>query len=141
MRMLGYAYLGTMFAFIFLPVVVLVLFSFQSSRLPVPPFGAAGLTQSKYLKSAGYCAVPSLAMTCRRGAAAGCCCADASPTIADANASPAMRRLRMLACLGIGFRTGLVVATDSSDHTTMEMRGDKSKLNVGHDAMQHRNAA
>ena len=43
MRMLGYAYLGTMFAFIFLPVVVLVLFSFQSSRLPVPPFDGPSL--------------------------------------------------------------------------------------------------
>ena len=38
MRALGYAYLGAIFAFIFLPVVVLVLFSFQAGRLPVPPF-------------------------------------------------------------------------------------------------------
>lgn len=38
MRTLGYTYLVATFAFIFLPVVVLVLFSFQSSRLPVPPF-------------------------------------------------------------------------------------------------------
>lgn len=38
MRILGYIYLFTIFAFIFLPVIVLVLFSFQDSRLPVPPF-------------------------------------------------------------------------------------------------------
>jgi spermidine/putrescine transport system permease protein len=38
MRALGYIYLFAVFAFIFLPVIVLVLFSFQDSRLPVPPF-------------------------------------------------------------------------------------------------------
>ena len=43
MRMLGYTYLCVMFAFIFLPVIVLVLFSFQSSRLPVPPFDGPSL--------------------------------------------------------------------------------------------------
>jgi spermidine/putrescine transport system permease protein len=36
--MLGWAYMAAIFIFIFLPVVVLVLFSFQESRLPVPPF-------------------------------------------------------------------------------------------------------
>lgn len=38
MRILGYIYLLALYVFIFLPVVVLVLFSFQDSRLPVPPF-------------------------------------------------------------------------------------------------------
>lgn len=38
MRLLGWAYMAAIFVFIFLPVVVLVLFSFQDSRLPVPPF-------------------------------------------------------------------------------------------------------
>ncbi len=38
MRALGWAYMTAIFIFIFLPVVVLVLFSFQDSRLPVPPF-------------------------------------------------------------------------------------------------------
>lgn len=38
MRLLGWAYMVAIFVFIFLPVVVLVLFSFQDSRLPVPPF-------------------------------------------------------------------------------------------------------
>lgn len=38
MRLLGWLYIGAIFAFIFLPVIVLVLFSFQDSRLPVPPF-------------------------------------------------------------------------------------------------------
>ncbi|MEM7547444.1 MAG: ABC transporter permease [Pseudomonadota bacterium] len=38
MRVLGWIYLGALFGFIFLPVATLVLFSFQESRLPVPPF-------------------------------------------------------------------------------------------------------
>ncbi len=38
MRILSWAYLAAIFVFIFLPVVVLVLFSFQDSRLPIPPF-------------------------------------------------------------------------------------------------------
>lgn len=38
MRILGWLYMAAVFAFIFLPVIVLVLFSFQESRLPVPPF-------------------------------------------------------------------------------------------------------
>lgn len=38
MRGLGWVYLTAVFVFIYLPVVVLVLFSFQDSRLPVPPF-------------------------------------------------------------------------------------------------------
>ena len=43
MRALGYIYLIAIFAFIFLPVVVLVLFSFQAGRLPVPPFDGPSL--------------------------------------------------------------------------------------------------
>jgi spermidine/putrescine transport system permease protein len=43
MRVLSYAYLVAIFAFIFLPVVVLVLFSFQAGRLPVPPFDGPSL--------------------------------------------------------------------------------------------------
>lgn len=38
MRALSWAYMALLFAFILLPVLVLVVFSFQSSRLPVPPF-------------------------------------------------------------------------------------------------------
>ncbi|WP_138466524.1 ABC transporter permease [Poseidonocella sp. HB161398] len=38
MRILSWAYLALMFAFILLPVAVLVVFSFQDGRLPVPPF-------------------------------------------------------------------------------------------------------
>lgn len=38
MRILVWFYLALIFGFIFLPVVVLVLFSFQDSRLPIPPF-------------------------------------------------------------------------------------------------------
>ncbi|MFD1795588.1 ABC transporter permease [Paracoccus aurantiacus] len=38
MRVLAWAYLLAMFGFILLPVVVLIVFSFQDSRLPVPPF-------------------------------------------------------------------------------------------------------
>lgn len=43
MRALGWVYLALMFGFIFLPVAVLVLFSFQESRLPVPPFNGPSL--------------------------------------------------------------------------------------------------
>ncbi|PZQ96959.1 MAG: ABC transporter permease [Cereibacter sphaeroides] len=38
MRLLAWVYLIAMFAFILMPVVVLVVFSFQDGRLPVPPF-------------------------------------------------------------------------------------------------------
>lgn len=38
MRALVWVYLAAGYAFIFLPVVVLVVFSFQDGRLPVPPF-------------------------------------------------------------------------------------------------------
>lgn len=37
-RVLPWIYLGLAFGFIYLPVAVLVLFSFQDGRLPVPPF-------------------------------------------------------------------------------------------------------
>jgi spermidine/putrescine transport system permease protein len=43
MRALSWIYLAAIFTFIFLPVVVLVLFSFQDSRLPVPPFNGPSL--------------------------------------------------------------------------------------------------
>ena len=43
-RLLSWAYLGTLYGFIFLPVGVLVLFSFQDGRLPVPPFKGPTLT-------------------------------------------------------------------------------------------------
>jgi spermidine/putrescine transport system permease protein len=38
MRVAGWIYLALGYAFIFLPVAVLVVFSFQDGRLPVPPF-------------------------------------------------------------------------------------------------------
>ena len=38
MKLLGWVYLALGYAFVFLPVVVLVVFSFQDGRLPVPPF-------------------------------------------------------------------------------------------------------
>ena len=38
MKTAGWLYLTALYAFIFLPVAVLVLFSFQDGRLPVPPF-------------------------------------------------------------------------------------------------------
>lgn len=38
MRALIWAYMAAAYAFIFLPVAVLVVFSFQDGRLPVPPF-------------------------------------------------------------------------------------------------------
>lgn len=37
------AYVGLIYGFIFLPVAVLVLFSFQESRLPIPPFNGPSL--------------------------------------------------------------------------------------------------
>ncbi len=43
---LSAAYLGVLYAFIFLPVAVLVLFSFQDGRLPIPPL--KGLTLKWY---------------------------------------------------------------------------------------------
>jgi spermidine/putrescine transport system permease protein len=43
MRALAWVYLALMFGFIFLPVGVLVLFSFQDGRLPVPPFNGPSL--------------------------------------------------------------------------------------------------
>lgn len=47
-RFLSWAYLAALFAFILLPVVVLVVFSFQDGRLPVPPFN--GVTFEWYAK-------------------------------------------------------------------------------------------
>ena len=38
MRVLSWLYLALAYAFVFLPVAVLVVFSFQDGRLPVPPF-------------------------------------------------------------------------------------------------------
>lgn len=38
MKILSWIYLAAAYAFVFLPVVVLVVFSFQDGRLPVPPF-------------------------------------------------------------------------------------------------------
>ena len=35
------AYVLLIYGFIFLPVVVLVLFSLQASRIPIPPFNGA----------------------------------------------------------------------------------------------------
>lgn len=43
MRHLAWLYLALAYGFIFLPVAVLVLFSFQGSRLPVPPFNGPTL--------------------------------------------------------------------------------------------------
>jgi len=43
MRALSWAYLAAAYAFVFLPVAVLVVFSFQDGRLPVPPFKGATL--------------------------------------------------------------------------------------------------
>jgi spermidine/putrescine transport system permease protein len=42
-RALPFAYLGVAYAFIYLPVAVLVLFSFQGGTLPVPPFDGPSL--------------------------------------------------------------------------------------------------
>lgn len=38
MRVLSWIYLALAYAFVFLPIAVLVAFSFQDGRLPVPPF-------------------------------------------------------------------------------------------------------
>ena len=43
MRVLSWLYLVVIFAFILLPVVTLLVFSFQDGRLPVPPFKGATL--------------------------------------------------------------------------------------------------
>lgn len=43
MRLLPFAYLALAFMFIYLPVGALVLFSFQSGSLPVPPFDGPSL--------------------------------------------------------------------------------------------------
>ncbi len=43
MRALSWTYLALAYAFIFLPVAVLVAFSFQGGRLPVPPFQGLSL--------------------------------------------------------------------------------------------------
>jgi spermidine/putrescine transport system permease protein len=43
MRAASWAYLALAYAFIFLPVAVLVAFSFQDGRLPVPPFQGLSL--------------------------------------------------------------------------------------------------
>lgn len=43
MRALIWAYMAAAYAFIFLPVVVLVVFSFQDGRLPVPPLQGVSL--------------------------------------------------------------------------------------------------
>ena len=43
MRVMSWAYLALAFTFILLPVAVLVVFSFQDGRLPVPPFQGASL--------------------------------------------------------------------------------------------------
>lgn len=51
MRVLSWAYLAVAYAFVFLPVAVLVAFSFQDGRLPVPPF--QGVTLSWYAKVLG----------------------------------------------------------------------------------------
>ena len=40
---LSWLYLVAIYGFIFLPVAVLVLFSFQDGRLPVPPFNGFSL--------------------------------------------------------------------------------------------------
>lgn len=41
LRPISWLYLSSAYVFIFLPVVVLVVFSFQDGRLPVPPFKGA----------------------------------------------------------------------------------------------------
>jgi len=51
MRVLSWLYLAVAYAFVFLPVAVLVAFSFQDGRLPVPPF--RGLTLEWYAKVLG----------------------------------------------------------------------------------------
>ncbi len=49
--MLSWVYLAAAYVFVFLPVVVLVAFSFQDGRLPVPPF--KGVTLDWYAKVLG----------------------------------------------------------------------------------------
>ena len=39
----AFLYMGLLYGFIFLPVLVLVLFSFQGTRLPIPPFNGPSL--------------------------------------------------------------------------------------------------
>ena len=51
MKALSYAYLALAYAFILLPVAVLVVFSFQDGRLPVPPF--QGVTLKWYAQVLG----------------------------------------------------------------------------------------
>ena len=51
MRVLSWVYLAAAYAFVFLPVAVLVAFSFQDGRLPVPPF--QGVTLEWYAKVLG----------------------------------------------------------------------------------------
>ena len=51
MRVLSWVYLAVAYAFVFLPVAVLVAFSFQDGRLPVPPF--QGVTLDWYAKVLG----------------------------------------------------------------------------------------
>lgn len=51
MRVLSWVYLAFAYAFVFLPVAVLVAFSFQDGRLPVPPF--QGFTLDWYAKVLG----------------------------------------------------------------------------------------
>ena len=51
MRLLSWAYLAIAYGFVFLPVAVLVAFSFQDGRLPVPPF--KGVTLDWYAKILG----------------------------------------------------------------------------------------
>jgi spermidine/putrescine transport system permease protein len=51
MRVLSWVYLALAYAFVFLPVAVLVAFSFQDGRLPVPPF--QGVTLDWYAKVLG----------------------------------------------------------------------------------------
>jgi spermidine/putrescine transport system permease protein len=55
MRTLSWVYLAVAYAFIFLPVAVLVAFSFQDGRLPVPPF--QGVTLKWYGQVLGDSAV------------------------------------------------------------------------------------
>jgi spermidine/putrescine transport system permease protein len=51
MRVLSWIYLAGAYVFVFLPVVVLVVFSFQDGRLPVPPLH--GFTLDWYAKVLG----------------------------------------------------------------------------------------
>lgn len=53
MRVVSWLYLGLAYAFVFLPVVVLVIFSFQDGRLPVPPFQGFSLQWYQKILSDG----------------------------------------------------------------------------------------